>query len=174
MAWREPDVAGPENELRQRFVVPFEYPVTFTEDAFAPANAVLRDALVRRESARRHRMLVVLDRGVRDAWPELPDAVRRYAEAHAAVIDLVADPLVVPGGEQVKNDAVVVSELHRRFYDHRLDRHAFVVVVGGGAVQDAAGWAAATAHRGLRTVRMPSTVLSQCDSGVGVKNGVNA
>jgi 3-dehydroquinate synthase len=179
MAWREPDVAaadvgGPATELRQRFAVPFEYPVTFTEDAFAPANPVLRDALARCEPARRHRMLVVLDHGVRDAWPELAADVRRYADAHAATIELVADAFVVPGGEQVKNDPAVVSELHRLFYDHRLDRHAFVVVVGGGAVQDAAGWAAATAHRGLRTVRMPSTVLSQCDSGVGVKNGVNA
>jgi 3-dehydroquinate synthase len=48
-----------------------------------------------------------------------------------------------------------------------------VLVIGGGAVQDAAGYAAAIAHRGLRTVRMPTTVLSQNDSGVGVKNGVN-
>ena len=178
MARRKPDVAadvgGPANELQQRFVVPFEYPVVFTEDAFAPANPVLRDTLARRESARRHRVLVVLDHGVSDAWPDLATAVRRYAEAHAGAIELVGDPLVVPGGEQVKNDHAVVSDLHRLFYERRLDRHAFVVAVGGGAVQDAVGWAAATAHRGLRTVRMPSTVLSQCDSGVGVKNGVNA
>jgi len=40
-------------------------------------------------------------------------------------------------------------------------------------VQDAAGFAAATAHRGIRAVRVPTTVLSQNDSGVGVKNGVN-
>src|SRR5690606_12133199 len=45
---------------------------------------------------------------------------------------------------------------------------------GGGAVQDMAGFAAATAHRGLRVVRLPTTVLSQNDSGVGVKNGINA
>ena len=54
-----------------------------------------------------------------------------------------------------------------------MDRHSFALVLGGGAVQDAAGFAAATAHRGIRTVRMPTTVLSQNDSGVGVKNGVN-
>ena len=56
----------------------------------------------------------------------------------------------------------------------RLDRQSFVMIVGGGAVLDAAGYAAATAHRGIRTVRMPTTVLAQADSGVGVKNGVNA
>jgi 3-dehydroquinate synthase len=55
-----------------------------------------------------------------------------------------------------------------------MDRHSFVLVVGGGSVQDAAGFAAATAHRSLRIVRMPTTVLAQNDSGVGVKNGINA
>jgi 3-dehydroquinate synthase len=46
--------------------------------------------------------------------------------------------------------------------------------VGGGALLDVAGLAAATAHRGVRHVRVPTTVLSQNDSGVGVKNGINA
>jgi 3-dehydroquinate synthase len=49
-----------------------------------------------------------------------------------------------------------------------------VLIVGGGAVLDMAGYAAATTHRGLRVVRLPTTVLGQNDSGVGVKNGVNA
>ncbi len=48
------------------------------------------------------------------------------------------------------------------------------MAVGGGAVLDAVGYAAATAHRGVRLIRVPTTVLAQNDSGVGVKNGVNA
>ena len=47
------------------------------------------------------------------------------------------------------------------------------MVVGGGAVLDAVGFAAAIAHRGIRLVRLPTTTLAQADSGVGVKNGVN-
>ena len=47
------------------------------------------------------------------------------------------------------------------------------VVIGGGAVLDTVGFAAATFHRGIRLVRVPSTTLSQADSGVGVKNGIN-
>jgi 3-dehydroquinate synthase len=46
--------------------------------------------------------------------------------------------------------------------------------VGGGALLDMVGLAAATAHRGIRHVRVPTTTLSQDDSGVGVKNGINA
>src|SRR4029079_4140447 len=55
-----------------------------------------------------------------------------------------------------------------------LDRHAFVMAVGGGALLDLVGYAAATTHRGGRLLRVPTTVLAQNDSGVGVKNGVNA
>jgi 3-dehydroquinate synthase len=56
---------------------------------------------------------------------------------------------------------------------HGICRHSFVVAIGGGAVLDMAGYAAATSHRGVRLIRMPSTVLAQNDSGVGVKNGIN-
>jgi 3-dehydroquinate synthase len=49
-----------------------------------------------------------------------------------------------------------------------------VIGVGGGALLDLVGLAAATAHRGVRHIRLPTTTLSQADSGVGVKNGINA
>ena len=52
-------------------------------------------------------------------------------------------------------------------------RHSYVIVIGGGAALDMVGLAAATAHRGLRLIRYPTTSLSQGDGGVGVKNGVN-
>ncbi|MFN9024802.1 MAG: 3-dehydroquinate synthase, partial [Akkermansiaceae bacterium] len=53
-------------------------------------------------------------------------------------------------------------------------RHSYVIAIGGGAFLDAVGYAVATAHRGLRLVRFPTTTLSQDDSGVGVKNAINA
>lgn len=171
-----PPVPGAETTvaLRQRFAVPFEYPVVFTWDAFEPGNPALVDVLCEREPDRRHRVLVVLDAGLAAAWPEAAARVRHYFAHHAARLILVADPVPVVGGEAAKNDPSLVAELHAVFHQHHMDRHSFVLVLGGGSVQDAAGFAAATAHRGIRTVRMPTTVLSQNDSGVGVKNGVNA
>src|SRR5207342_1375288 len=79
-----------------------------------------------------------------------------------------------PGGEKVKNLPRYVKEILRAINDGGLCRHSYVVAVGGGAVLDVAGYAAATAHRGVRLIRVPTTVLSQDDSGVGVKNGINA
>jgi 3-dehydroquinate synthase len=66
-----------------------------------------------------------------------------------------------------------VLRFHKLVAQHGICRHSFALLIGGGAVLDAMGFAAATAHRGIRVVRMPTTVLSQNDAGIGVKNGIN-
>jgi 3-dehydroquinate synthase len=163
-----------DHDLTVSFTVPFRYAVHFTERVFAPENPVLVQALCRLEPARRHRILCVVDDGVERAHPTLCAAIRRYAVAHGASLQLLGDPVIVPGGERVKNDFSLVTGLQARMAEVGLDRQSFCLVVGGGAVQDMAGFAAATCHRGVRVVRVPTTVLGQNDSGVGVKNGVNA
>lgn len=157
-----------------QLAVPFHYEVTFTSDVFDAENPVLARALARREPGKRHRAFFVIDAGVGRAWPQLPDQIERYAAAHAHTLELAGSPVVVPGGEQVKNDPRHIEGVHQEIARRGLDRQSFAVIVGGGAVQDMAGFAAATAHRGVRVIRLPTTVLSQNDSGVGVKNGVNA
>ncbi|HEY0711042.1 MAG TPA: 3-dehydroquinate synthase [Polyangia bacterium] len=160
--------------IRQRVSVPFEYPVVFTRALLDPGNPVLADILAEREPQRRHRAFVVLDDGFAQAWPEVTTALARYFDAHAGRIGMVAAPVSIPGGEAAKNDPGIIDRLHRSFHEHGIDRHSFVIAFGGGAVLDAVGYAAATAHRGLRMVRVPTTVLAQNDAGVGVKNGINA
>jgi 3-dehydroquinate synthase len=159
--------------IEQSFSVPFAYDVVFSRDALDPANPTLVEAFARREPTRRHRVLPVVDAGLAAAWPELTGWLMAYFTRHAERLELVAPPASVVGGEAAKNEPELISRLHALFHGHHMDRHSFVLVLGGGAVQDAVGFAAATAHRGLRVVRMPTTVLSQNDSGVGVKNGVN-
>jgi 3-dehydroquinate synthase len=171
-----PIVALPSNpdRIRQSFSVPFEYDVIFTRDAFAPDNRALVDALSQRQPNRRHKVLAIFDEGFAAAYPETAAQLRAYFQRHADHLVLVTDPVPILAGEAAKNDPDLVHRLHTLFHQHHMDRHSFVLVVGGGGVQDAAGYAAATAHRGIRTVRMPTTVLGQNDSGVGVKNGINA
>ncbi len=89
------------------------------------------------------------------------------------MLELVMPPQILPGGEVLKNDFSITEKLANLMLTARLSRHACVVVVGGGAVLDAVGFAASLVHRGLRLVRVPTTVLSQNDGGVGVKNGIN-
>lgn len=159
--------------LLQRVQITLEYPVVFTRDALAPENRALADAIGRREPERRHRVVAFADRNVIAAHPGLGDQLAGYAAAYAGRLELIAPLEVVPGGEAAKT-AAVAEALWRRLAELRVDRHAHVVAIGGGAVLDVVGYAAATLHRGVRLVRMPTTVLAQNDAGIGVKNGINA
>jgi 3-dehydroquinate synthase len=164
----------PQQLLNQRFSVEFEYPVVFCDDALSPTDSHLLWAITRREPERRHPVMFVADAGLAAAWPDLAQQVQNYAAAHARHIELRAELMLVPAGEPCKNDPAVLEGLLHAFADARLDRQASVIAIGGGAALDVIGYAAAIVHRGLRLVRMPSTVLAQNDAGVGVKNGVNA
>lgn len=156
--------------IRATFSVPYDYEVLFTRDVLDAENLVLRDAL----APPRARVLPVLDAGLVEHHPGLPEAVVAYAEAHAERIDLAAQPITLPGGEEAKEDPRHVQTVLDAINEHRIDRHAYVLAFGGGAFLDAVGFAATIAHRGVRMIRLPSTVLSQNDAGIGVKNGINA
>lgn len=158
----------------QRFSVDFSYPVWFTRGSFQRDNDLLLRALSRFESERRQRALVVVDRGLHEARPTLVAEIEQYAAHHARTFELVTPPLVVVGGEAVKSSETPLRELLAQLHAHRIDRHSFVVMIGGGALLDMAGLAATLCHRGVRTIRMPSTTLAQNDAGIGVKNGINA
>lgn len=159
---------------QQEFAVRYDYPVYFTEALFHPDNEAFVQAVTRREPARQHRMAVFVDAHVAESWPGLVSDIAAYAGAHSESLRLLGPVEVVPGGEQVKNDPALVTRLQRRLVELSIDRHAFVVGIGGGAFLDMVGYVAATTHRGVRHIRVPTTVLAQNDSGVGVKNGVNA
>lgn len=152
-------------------VVTFRYPVQFTRGLFDPANRTLLDALPLQD--RPARLLFVLDDGFVAQHPALQGQIERYVAQHASRLELAGPLLSVPGGEAVKHDPAQVDTVREAINRGGIDRHSYVVVVGGGAVIDMAGYAAATAHRGVRLIRIPTTVLSQNDSAVGVKNSVN-
>ena len=159
---------------QQEFSIRYDYPVYFTENVFDRDNPVFEHALCRREAGKRHRFAAFVDANVAASWPALTHEIAAYAQAHAESMQLVAPPEVVPAGEQVKNDFTLVTRLQQRLSELAIDRHSYIVAVGGGALLDMAGYVAATTHRGVRHIRVPTTVLAQNDSGVGVKNGINA
>src|SRR5215471_8990620 len=145
--------------------------VFFVEDVFAPNNPALVNALA---DDGPHRVLVVLEDSLAQSLPQLGRQIETYLSANAAKLKLVRPPLFVPGGEPAKNSITLVTDLLGHFYRHHIDRNSYVIAVGGGALLDVTGFAAATCHRGVRLVRVPTTTLSQADSGVGVKNSINA
>lgn len=157
----------------QSFDVSYQYPVAFTEDLFNPRNPLLRQIL-ERAGTKKHRVLTCIDSGVFAAWPQLPKMIKRFSQAHPDLMECVGEPVIITGGEASKNNPHLLAQLHRKVADEGIDRHSFIIAIGGGAVLDLVGFAAATAHRGVRLIRVPTTVLAQNDAGVGVKNGINA
>ncbi len=174
------------HEVKQNIQVNFQYSVLFTENAFTRENTTLAEVFAKPKlsassthlendaqvkSIRQTKVLVVIDDNVVKKHTDLITQLKSYALAHK--IDLVRAPLIVPGGEQVKKDLSHLDTIYQLVADEKIDRHSYILAIGGGAVLDAIGYAAATAHRGVRLVRMPTTVLAQNDAGVGVKTGVN-
>ncbi len=157
--------------IQRSIQVGWQLRVFFTENVFAPDNPVLRDALA---DTGPRKALVVLEDALAQALPGLGQQIEKYFSANAEKIELVCPPLFACGGERAKNSTTLVNEIYSQLHRHHIDRHSYLIAVGGGALLDVAGFAAATAHRGVRHVRIPTTTLSQADSGVGVKNGLNA
>jgi len=153
--------------------VPFEYPVCFTEGLFDTDNNLLLDTLVRVEPHKQHRVAIFIDQGVLQHHKDLLAKIQAYAAEHKQFIELAMTPITVPGGEAIKATDAHVDQMLGQLADNNIDRHSFVIAIGGGAVLDAVGLAAAISHRGIRHIRVPTTVLAQNDSGVGVKNSIN-
>lgn len=158
--------------LEQSFNIRYHYKIFFTEGLFNSDNLLLADFFNGESSAAQKKVLFVLDAGLVDANPALETAITAYFQVHRAV-ELVSEILIVPGGEAAKNNPAVLESIIEAVDVHGIDRHSYIAAVGGGAVLDLVGYAAAIAHRGIRHLRIPTTVLAQNDSGVGVKNGVN-
>ncbi len=161
------------NTSWQRFTVSYEFPVCFTHGLFSPENPVLVETLSRLEPSKRHRLLIFIDSGVVQSSPNLITHIKAYMHAYSEQLELVIDPVSMPGGETIKSELHFIEQMQKAIVENHVDRHSYVIGIGGGALLDAVGLVAATSHRGIRHVRVPTTVLAQNDSGVGVKNGVN-
>ena len=79
---------------------------------------------------------------------------------------------IIPAGEEHKN-LMEVHKLYDHLVAHSFERTDFLVALGGGVIGDMTGFAAATYMRGIRFVQIPTTLLSQVDSSIGGKTGVD-
>jgi 3-dehydroquinate synthase len=159
--------------IERTITIRLPHRVHFTKNVFGLGNGLLKQLLVG-ERGQLPKVLVVLDESLQLAQPALGPQIETWFKNNGDSVKLVCPPLILEGGERVKNSYFHVSEIQSQIDRYHIDRHSYVIAVGGGALLDLVGLAAATAHRGVRHVRIPTTTLSQNDSGVGVKNGMNA
>jgi 3-dehydroquinate synthase len=161
------------NYLQQSFSIKFEYKVFFTSGLFSLANPLFNNFLEGiAHGSNTRKILFVIDQGFMDAGNDIITEIREYFKVNQAV-QLVPEIIMIPGGELVKNDVIYFDRILEAVNTCKIDRHSFIAAIGGGSLLDLVGYAAAVSHRGIRHIRIPTTVLSQNDSGIGVKNGIN-
>lgn len=158
--------------LQQSFSVRFDYKVFFTSHLFDESNPLLRDFFDGQPRDAARKIFFVVDDGVAEHHPNLMQDIQHYFK-NVPAVRLVDEILIMSGGEAAKNDEKFFHDIVGQVNRHKIDRHSYLAAIGGGSVLDLAGYAAAVSHRGIRHIRIPTTVLSQNDSGVGVKNGIN-
>ncbi|SHK42727.1 3-dehydroquinate synthase [Maribacter aquivivus] len=159
--------------IKQSFQVQYDYQLYFTSGLFALENTLFAKLIADYKGFEPVKLLFVLDDGVKNHHPELINQIEAYCKKNQQTIKYTIT-LVLSGGEQVKNSDAAIDSILKGVNENKICRHSFVVAIGGGAVIDMVGYAAAIAHRGVKLIRIPTTVLSQNDSAVGVKNSVNA
>lgn len=154
------------------FQVAFTHRLRFTNDVFGADRQQLLDVL-QPSNGPTAKVQFWIDESVAQANPDLRQHIHTLVQDNKQTLELAGNIQLVPGGEDVKNDIHIIERMLKCFNHADLDRRSYVVVIGGGAVLDAVGFAAAIAHRGIRLVRIPTTTLAQGDSGIGVKNSIN-
>ena len=135
------------------------YDVVIGDGLLARAGALLTPVLPQK------RVVVVSDANV----------ARLHMPAVLASLDgtgFTTSTVIVPAGEASKNMDTWQSVVDQ-LLEARVERRTAVIALGGGVVGDLAGFAAAVTLRGLPFVQIPTTLLSQVDSSVGGKTGVN-
>jgi len=158
--------------IAQSFKINYEYKLYFTKQLFAVENSLFKDVVHQYKSNEPIKVLFVIDSGVATAHPNLITQIKAYSNAYKETLNYT-EKLLITGGEACKNDADNVTKILEAINTNAICRHSFVVAIGGGAIVDMVGYAATIAHRGVKLIRIPTTVLSQNDAAVGVKNSVN-
>jgi 3-dehydroquinate synthase len=160
------------HEIHNSFQVTYNYPVIFCDDVFNIGNPALRQLLAP-GVGNAARCVLFIEDGVHRANPHVTDDAVGYFRSHAPALTLATEPKILPGGETAKRGWSIFERCATQLNDARIDRHSYAIAVGGGAFLDVVGFAAAAVHRGVRHIRIPTTVLAQNDAGIGVKNGID-
>ncbi|MEW6983613.1 3-dehydroquinate synthase [Colwelliaceae bacterium 6471] len=153
--------------LSASFSVPYQFSVTFVDNLFDDEDGAQKIFSNIQDNAA---ILPVIEQELLHYHPDLVEQITLLISQYSLV---PVSSLILPGGETGKNTPEIVTQVIDSCIEHQIDRHSYILAIGGGAFIDMVGYAATITHRGIRLIRMPTTVLAQNDAGVGVKNAIN-
>ena len=158
--------------IKQSFNIEYKYNIFFTKNIFNTKNRLLINIL-NKENKNKKNILIFIDKNIIKFHKNLIQDINQYIEKYKKQIEVKTPPIIITGGEKIKNHYLLVKYIYKLINKYKICRQSYLLSIGGGTLQDLIGYIASTAHRGIKLIRMPTTVLSQDDSGVGVKNGIN-
>lgn len=153
----------------QQFSVAYQYPVIFSENIFTVSNPSLKSVVNVTEL--KPKILVVIEQKINQLYPELCKNIAHYFSEN---LSINPNFIEIKSGEEAKNDYATITKITDAVNTFGIDRHSYILGIGGGSALDAIGFAATIAHRGIRLIRIPTTVLAQNDAAIGVKNSINS
>lgn len=136
------------------------YPIWIGKDLLGNAHNFLMESI----SKLSHAVVIADANAAQSLYPVLLDSLSK--------LNIRISSFEVPSGEKSKSISEIEKLWEFMSAEHS-DRGSVVIALGGGVVGDLAGFAAATFARGLKFVQIPTTLLSQVDSSVGGKTGIN-
>lgn len=151
-----------ESTLKFKWEASGSYTARFAEDAFGEGSPAVAETLREVTGSDEPRVMLVADSNVVQRTEGLGTRIGRYVRANG--IRLAGSPVVIGGGEKIKADGFhSVHRVMSAALEAKVGATDAMLVIGGGAIFDVAGYAAAQVRGGVKTVRMPTTVAAMVD-----------
>lgn len=136
--------------------------VCFSSGLFDEENETMAGILREATGCERPRIQVVADSNLVQHTPGIGSAMGRWISAHG--IEMAGTPAVAGGGEKIKCDSMQTAlRIMEAVVDSGIGRADAILAIGGGALLDVAGFAAANVRGGIRIVRVPTTPAAMAD-----------
>ena len=143
----------------------FSYPIFIGNELLYKCEEILKPFVLRRKVILIHDNFFSINEKNNEQFISFVETIKKLSET----LNLIS----IPGGDKSKN----VSQLEyilEEALSFKIDRNSLIIAFGGGVIGDIAGFAASILLRGIDFVQIPTTLLSQVDSSVGGKTGINS
>ncbi len=160
-------------QIPQNFKIQYNFKILFTKNLFYLKNKILYYYIFKKKVEKNKKIIIFIDKNIVKSNKEIIKKIKTYFMFYKKSIKLKINIIIIKGGEDIKNKKKKIENVYKQINTHTICRHSYIIAIGGGAILDTIGFIAATTHRGINLIRIPTTTLAQNDSGVGVKNGIN-
>ncbi|MDC1357079.1 3-dehydroquinate synthase [Pseudomonadota bacterium] len=143
----------------------FSYPIFVGNNLLTRADNLLNKYI-------KNKKIIIIHDCFFSSKPVLDETFKEFVKS-IKEITISVNLIAISGGDQTKN-MIELTNIIEKTLSYEIDRECLIIAFGGGVIGDIAGFAASILLRGIKFINVPTTLLSQVDSSVGGKTGVNS